>query len=120
MTKYKSPSIVALVLAFSLPLSAAPKTPVWVSTGPDPKYPETKFMTGVGIGSDLDGARSNARAEIARTFHARVQQTLTDQQTESSTSSGKKRSAAQGTQKSHIDTQVTTDTLLEGVAAVET
>lgn len=119
MTKYKSPSIVALVLAFSLPLAAAPKTPAWV-TGPDPKYPETKFMTGVGIGADLDGARSNARAEIARTFHARVQQTLTDQQTESSTSSGKKRSAAQGTQKSHIDTQVTTDTLLEGVAVVET
>jgi hypothetical protein len=111
--------LASLILAFSLPLSAAPKIPAWV-TGPDPKYPETKYMTGVGIGADLDGARSSARAEIARTFQARVQQTLTDQQTESSTSHGKKRSAAQGTQKSKIDTQLTTDTLLEGVAVVET
>ncbi len=101
------------------PLGAAPKKPAWIS-GPDPKYPDTKYMTGVGIGSDLDGARSNARAEIARTFRARVQQTLTDQQTESSTSSGKKRGPAQGTQKSQMDTTLSTDTLLEGVAVTET
>lgn len=111
---------VALVfLGFAVAVCAAPKKPGWV-TGPDPKYPETKYMTGVGIGSDLDGARSNARAEIARTFQARVQQTLTDQQTESSTSSGKKRSSAQGTQKSKMDTTLTTDTLLEGVVVNET
>jgi hypothetical protein len=61
-------------MPFTLSLSAGPKKPAWVN-GPDPKYPETKYVTGVGIGSDLDGARSNARAEIARTFHARVQQT---------------------------------------------
>lgn len=106
-------------LAFAMAVSAAPKKPAWV-TGPDPKYPETKFVTGVGIGSDLDGARSNARAEIARTFQARIQQTLTDQQTESSTSSGKKRSVAQGTQKSQMETKLTTDTLLEGVVVNET
>lgn len=119
MTKGKAPFHIALLLSFSLPLSAAPKKPAWI-TGPDPKYPETKYMTGVGIGADLDGARSNARAEIARTFQARVQQTLTDQQTETSTSSGKKRSAAQGTQKSLSDTTLTTDTLLEGVTVAET
>ncbi|MBL0058560.1 MAG: LPP20 family lipoprotein [Elusimicrobia bacterium] len=112
-------TLTLLFLAFSLPLAAAPKKPDWV-TGPDPKYPETKYVTGVGIGADLDAARSNARAEIARTFQARVQQTLTDQQTESSSSVGKRRSAAQGTQKSEINTQLTTDTLLEGVAIVET
>lgn len=119
MTKGKAPFYIALLLSFSLPLSAAPKKPAWI-TGPDPKYPETKYMTGVGIGADLDGARSNARAEIARTFQARVQQTLTDQQTETSTSSGKKRSAAQGTQKSLSDTTLTTDTMLEGVTVAET
>lgn len=112
-------SLAVLVLALCLPLSAAPKKPAWIN-GPDPKYPDTKYMTGVGIGADLDGARSSARAEIARTFQARVQQTLTDQQTESSTSSGKKRSAAQGTQKSLSDTTLTTDTLLEGVTVAET
>lgn len=111
--------LATIVLAFSYPLFAGPKKPAWV-TGPDPKYPETKYMTGVGIGADLDGARSSARAEIARTFQARVQQTLTDQQTETSTSSGKKRSAAQGTQKSRSDTTLTTDTLLEGVTVAET
>lgn len=118
------PTINRLPMAFvlfslSLPLLATPKKPAWVN-GPDPKYPETKYVTGVGIGADLDGARSNARAEIARTFQARVQQTLTDQQTESSTSNGKKRSAAQGTQKSRSDTTLTTDTLLEGVTVAET
>ncbi|MBK8576525.1 MAG: LPP20 family lipoprotein [Elusimicrobia bacterium] len=115
----KSVPVILPFLAFALALSAATKKPAWV-TGPDPKYPETKYVTGVGIGSDLDGARSNARAEIARTFQARVQQTLTDQQTESSTSSGKKRSAAQGTQKSQVETTLTTDTLLEGVVVNET
>jgi hypothetical protein len=107
------------LIALVVPLWAAPKKPDWI-TGPDPKYPDTKYMTGVGIGADLDGARSNARAEIARTFRARVQQTLTDQQTESSTSSGKKRGPAQGTQKSQMDTTLSTDTLLEGVAVAET
>lgn len=107
------------LIALVVPLGAAPKKPGWI-TGPDPKYPDTKYMTGVGIGADLDGARSNARAEIARTFRARVQQTLTDQQTESSTSSGKKRGPAQGTQKSQMDTTLSTDTLLEGVAVAET
>ncbi len=119
MTQPPRRTLTLMFLAFSLPLAAAPKAPAWV-TGPDPKYPETKYMTGVGIGADLDAARSNARAEIARTFQARVQQTLTDQQTESSSSVGKRRSAAQGTQKSEINTQLTTDSLLEGVAIPET
>jgi hypothetical protein len=117
---HKSPTVwTLLAFSLSLPLFAAQKKPAWVN-GPDPKYPETMYVTGVGIGSDLDGARSNARAEIARTFQSRVEQTLTDIQTESSTSSGNKRSAAQGTQKSLIDTTLTTDTLLEGVTIAET
>ena len=119
MTHRKSLMLALAVCALSFPLVAGSKKPAWV-TGPDPKYPDTKYVTGVGVGTDLDGARSNARAEIARTFQARVQQTLTDIQTESSTSSGKNRSAAQGTQKSQSDTKLTTDTLLEGVTVAET
>ncbi|MBL8023387.1 MAG: LPP20 family lipoprotein [Elusimicrobia bacterium] len=111
--------LASIVFSLALPLSAGRKKPAWLN-GPDSKYPETKYVTGVGIGNDLDAARSNARAEIARTFQAHVQQTLTDRQTESSTSVGKRRSAAQGTQKSQIETQLTTDTLLEGVAIAET
>jgi hypothetical protein len=111
--------LASLIMTFTLSLSAGGKKPPWAN-GPDPKYPDAKYVTGVGIGSDLDAARSNARAEIARTFHAHVQQTFTDQQTESSTSVGKKRSAAMGSQKSQMDTQLTTDTLLEGATIAET
>lgn len=119
MPRKSSLVLASLIFSLSLPLFAGRKKPAWVN-GPDPKYPETMYVTGVGIGSDLDGARSNARAEIARTFQAHVEQTLTDIQTESSTSSGKRRTAAEGTQKSQIDTKLTTDTLLEGVTVAET
>jgi hypothetical protein len=108
-----------LVLTLALSAAAAARKPAWVS-GPDPRYPDATYATGVGVGNDLDAARANARGEISRSFQARVQQTLTDVQTESSASSGKRRGAALGTQKSESHTQVTTDTLLEGVVIKET
>lgn len=99
--------------------AGAAKTPKWVN-GADPAYPEAQYVVGVGIGGDLDGARANARAEIARTFQARVQQTLTDTQTETSASKGRRQGPALGTQKSEMVTRVATDTLLEGVTVKET
>lgn len=102
-----------LSAALAAPAWAA-KAPKWVS-GADPAYPDTAYIAGVGIGSDLDGARANARAEISRAFVARVQQTTVDTQTEASASLGKKRGPAAGTQKSQMTTQVDTDSLLEGV-----
>jgi hypothetical protein len=107
-----------LTLFLSSPLSAA-KPPAW-TRGPDPKYPEATYITGVGIGDDLDSARSSARAEISKVFHSRVEQLATDVQTESSVSLGKKRGPAQGTQKSETRTRVLTESLLEGVQVVET
>lgn len=111
----------------SLPLFAvliagsawAARAPKWVS-GADPAYPETAYVIGVGIGDDLEGARANGRAEISRAFHARVQQTVVETQTESSASLGSRRGPAAGTQTSAMTTQVTTESLLEGVQIKET
>jgi len=99
--------------------ASAAKPPTWVS-GQDPKYPPHTYMTGVGVGKDLDAARSNARAEISKTFKARIQQTLTDTQTETSKAVGKRRGAALGTQDSVQSTVVSTDNMLEGVQIAET
>jgi len=96
----------------------AAKTPKWV-TGADPAYPDNAYVIGVGIGSDLDIARANARAEISRAFQARVQQTMTDTQTESSASVGTLHGPAAGTQKSEMTTKVATDSLLEGAQIKE-
>jgi len=113
----KKIAFVAVLSFGSLPLLA--KTPAWVS-GADARYPEQQFITGVGLGDDLDVARANARAEVARTLESRVQQTLTDSQTETSTSRGKRQSPSLGTQTSGSNTLVTTDTFLEGVSVKET
>ncbi len=47
--------------------------PDWI-TGESKKYPYAKYLTGVGIGSNLESARENARAEISKIFSAKVQQ----------------------------------------------
>lgn len=98
--------------ALAAPACAA-KTPAWVN-GRDAAFPEGKYVIGVGVGGDLDGARANARAEISRIFQARVQQTLLDVQTEQSASVGRRRGPAAGTQKSELNTVLTTESLLEG------
>lgn len=110
-------------LAFCISMTAlsaqAAKPPAWTQ-GTDRAYPESKYLIGVGIGADLDGARAGARGEIARTLQARVQQTVTDVQTESSASVGKKRGPAVGTQATTLNTQVSAEALLEGVVIRET
>jgi hypothetical protein len=112
--------LVCASLGLALAGSAwAVKPPKWIS-GADPAYPETAFVIGVGVGNDLDDARANARAEISRTFQARVQQTMTDTQTESSESLGSRHGPAAGTQKSEMTTKVATETLLEGAQIKET
>jgi hypothetical protein len=107
-----------LCMTFTAAALAA-KPPKWVM-GADPAYPEATYALGVGVGNDLDAARANARAEISRGFQARVQQTLTDVQTEGSSSLGRRQGPATGTQKSELTTKVATETLLEGVTIPQT
>jgi hypothetical protein len=108
-----------LLLIACVPAFGAPKPPAWIS-GRDPAYPEAKYLLGVGLGKDLDGARANARAEIARVFQSRVEQVLTDVQTERSTSKNARRGASRGTQSSELKTTVSTDDFMEGVKIVHT
>jgi len=54
--------------------------PQWVESE-DPRFPRNGYVTGVGSGSSRDTARSDARAEIARVFEARVEAVVADQAT---------------------------------------
>ena len=67
----------------------AAKRPNWIS-GKDKRYPEETYLTGVGIGKDIDSARSAARAEILKVFEAHIEQTALDIQTESTSDMGGK------------------------------
>src|SRR5262245_6981265 len=116
--KFLRPLAVLLIFLAAGPACAA-RSPAWTK-GSDPKFPESKYMVGVGIGPNIESARANARAEIARVFQARVQQTVTDVQSETSQSLGKRRGPAAGQQSSTTNTQVSTEALLEGVVIKET
>jgi hypothetical protein len=106
----------AVLLFAAASLQAA--RPAWVR-GPDPAYPDNVYVTGVGVGDDLDGARSSARAEVSKVFQARVQQVSSDQTSESSARSGGS-AAVQSSQEASVSTRVSTDSLLEGVQIVDT
>ncbi len=110
---------VVLSMIFMTACASAARRPSWVK-GTSSSYPDQKYVIGVGIGDDLDSARSSARAEISRVFQAHVQQTMTDVQTETSASVGKKRGPAKGTQESKMKTKVMTQSLLEGVTIADT
>jgi hypothetical protein len=110
--------LVFLFLACVISLSFAKKTPDWIN-GTSSKYPDKDYFIGVGIGNSLDSARSNARAEIAKIFQARVMQVSQSQENESKSyndTSSKYSSAIQN----ESTTQVITDQILQGVEIVET
>ncbi|HRY28944.1 MAG TPA: LPP20 family lipoprotein [Elusimicrobiota bacterium] len=110
--------LIALAVLSAAAAHAA-KRPAWTQ-GEDPAYPNATYVTGVGIGDDLDAARSNARAEISKVFQARVQQVTSDVQSETSGAVGGKRSPVESAQESEMRTKVTTESLLEGVQISQT
>lgn len=71
------------VFAVAVCVSAlfADKVPDWTS-GQSRKYPGEKYLIGVGLGKDVDGARSSARAEISKIFKTRVTQSASDASSE--------------------------------------
>ncbi|HOW28152.1 MAG TPA: LPP20 family lipoprotein [Elusimicrobiota bacterium] len=107
-----------LCIALSVTAASAAKKPAWI-TGADKNYPDQTFILGVGIGRDIDSARSAARAEISKVFQARVQQSVTDVQSEGTQTGGKK-PVMTGSQSTEMKTRVATDGLLEGVQIAET
>jgi hypothetical protein len=109
----RKPLLLLACLALAGAAEAA-KAPKW-TRGADPAYPDAAYLKGVGVGVDLEAARSNARAEIAKVFRARVEQTAVDSASESSAGKGRKRGPAETSQRSELKTKVSTDALLEGV-----
>ena len=61
------------VSAISCATSAAAKRPAWVDLGQHDKYPERRFMTGVGQGDTREKAADRARAEISKRFSVSVE-----------------------------------------------
>lgn len=104
---------------FLVAAAEAAKSPAWVR-GADPAYPDATYLKGVGVGNDLEAARSNARAEISKIFRARVEQTASESQSESSAARGKKRGPVESAQQTEMSTRVSTDGLLEGVEIAST
>ena len=108
-----------LVLLFCSVVSFAKASqPDWVS-GQSAKYPADKYLIGVGIADSLDGARGNARAEVAKVFKAQVTQLAQETQKEKTAQAGS-RAVTSSSVEASVNTRVATDMQLEGVEIVET
>jgi len=111
-----------LIIPFLIILSVVPafaeKIPDWVN-GTSSKYPPQNFLIGVGVGDTLDGARSSARAEIAKVFKSRIVQSAQETRSERTAQEGSS-SQFSMRQDSASSTAVTTDELLQGVEIAET
>ncbi|MCB4790366.1 MAG: LPP20 family lipoprotein [Elusimicrobia bacterium] len=96
----------------------AAKRPDWI-LGKSKDYPESKFLTGVGVGSNLDLARSSARAEIAKIFHVAISQVSSQVQKEETKIKGNNPDSV-SSQKTEIQTNSSTNDVLEGVSIADT
>jgi len=91
--------------------------PDWVD-GRSARYPEWRYLTGVGYGSDRRSAEENARAEIAKVFSSRIlSQTRIYEEYLETTSMGK--SAQTGSIDIEQITTISTERVLSGVRIAE-
>ena len=97
---------------------AGSKAPDWIN-GISKKYPVDAYIIGIGIGDTVDGARSAARAEIAKVFKSRVAQAAQDISKEKTVQEGKKSKTSSYSETS-LQTNTSTDEVLEGVEISET
>lgn len=106
-----------IALALPIYVCAAP-TPVWIN-GISPQHTAREYLVGVGVGDTLEGARSSARAEIAKVFTAKVVQSSQDTKKERTSQEGAI-SQFSSRQDTALTTSVSTDEVLQGVEIVET
>lgn len=116
------PTARSVLFAFVLALGCAGTfpgdRPDWVD-GPSSAYPESRFVTGAAAGSDIDSARSNARAELSRVFRSRVESEIRDVTSATTVTDDRgKRSGV--VEKLEIDTRVSTEGSFEGARVVAT
>ncbi len=109
--------IIFVLIAIAQPLFAA-KAPDWIN-GSSTKYSEKAYLIGVGVGDTLDGARSSARAEIAKIFKSRIVQLGQETRSEHTSQEGTS-SQFEMQQDTSLSTSVSTDELLHGVKITET
>jgi hypothetical protein len=87
--------------------------------GSSSRYAQDTYLIGIGLGKDIDTARSAARAEIAKIFKAKVMQAAQDVSREKHSREGAM-SASSSSMDMELKTSVTTDEILEGVEIPET
>lgn len=68
--------LASLLLLF-FGVSVVAQTPSWV-TNPQKLYPNSEYITGVGIDPDLAAAKAKAKAEIASQIQTTIQSEITD------------------------------------------
>jgi hypothetical protein len=109
-------SAVALAALSLACASGGGARPDWVD-GPASAWPEAAWVTAVATGRDADSASANARAELSRIFHSRVESTLRDVTEFSNPGDG---GATTLIEKLAIDTTVSTEGSFEGVRIGDT
>jgi hypothetical protein len=110
----------AVMIALSACAHAgAPVKPDWVEGKESAKYPNNRFMIGLGQGDDLTKAQDRARAEIAKLFSVKVEQVVQSSQ-QVSDSDGTKGKTWLNTSSVQEQTKTTVAGTLQGVEIRET
>ena len=107
----------ALICALFIISPLFAKAPDWVN-GESKLYPKDNYIIGIGIGKNIDEARSAARAEIAKTFGATITQNTNDTVKEIGFSDGNGKNIT--TLETQANTQVSTNQVLNGIEVPET
>ena len=92
--------------------------PDWID-GSASAYPKAQYLIGIGEGGDLDAARDRARAEIARVFEVRIEDTVVDRSELVVLTEGARRRSSI-VERIAAETRTTTEAALEGVEIAET
>lgn len=105
----------ACLLAAAFAAGCAAKKPLWIGR-PNAVYDANRYISAAGSGGSAEEAADNARAEIAKMFRVRVEQTAHDRASETVDARGKRAFD----NKTDVRTRVQTDGVLEGARIDET
>jgi hypothetical protein len=92
--------------------------PDWID-GSAASYPRERYLVGVGEAENLDAARDRARAEIARIFEVRIEDSIVDR-SEAMALVEEARRASSVVEHIAVETRTSTEAALEGVDIAET
>jgi hypothetical protein len=110
--------VIAGLVFLCIGTAFAARVPQWVKGGVS-TYPAEQYLTGVGLGSSLDLARANARAEIAKIFQTRIVQSA-EETTRERSLRGADDAGTTAENSSALSTKTSTDDILQGTEITET